>query len=541
MNAPGSTIIEIGLWLARPVWRPLAWLLAATLCLLPGRLFSDELSNARLKGDDFAFLAECRGGDEPLRNLFQPHNAHVVPLFRLLTATTARMSGSLPDVALVQSWVTQSALVGLMLCSGAFVARETRSMPTGLATMIALGVSSVVFPATTWYAAGQTLWAAFFAALGLLMLQCWRTSGRVAWQIVASLIAFLAPFWWGGGVAVGFAGAAYLFCALPVRSRRTALWPIAATILAVVAASPFGFSAWRSAETGSALSVGNRLARTATHVSQAVPESLLFQNLGLDVSTTPAQGIALVMAFLAFRLACRRTAWKLNTLEAPGLVLVVLPYTLAFGLRAQFEFSSLRDLGWYDTLPQLGFVLIVAGAFQANRLVEPGKPRLPQRWEFLALVGFAVLMFGLNQPRLERILIAAAPEMSVAERARFLTPHLQRLRAVYLESELAAAQRRALARLVQVKKLAAKWNLSRATLRGRFGVIQLPGWPQGLSEFDALDVIALRESGGAPLTAEMTMILRQELTPEPPPSTEVFGRSTGFNPPPNPSAPARHP
>jgi hypothetical protein len=221
-----SVLARMGAYLTArlglPAGRSVALALAAFICALPGLLFWDELSNPRLKGDDFVFLAESRGGHEPLRGLFAPHNAHVVPLFRLITSALARAAGSLGGVAAWLTWGNYFALGGLMLGVGHVVAWETRKVEAGLAAMAGTGLSTVIFPAVTWYSAGQTLWAALCAVAAVALLQRWRALGGIGWWLGGLFFALMAPWFWTGGLAAGFAGSAYVIAG--PRRRACSPW-----------------------------------------------------------------------------------------------------------------------------------------------------------------------------------------------------------------------------------------------------------------------------------------------------------------------------
>src|SRR4029077_20121685 len=86
---------------ARLAWRhrPGGWILilasAVLLCVAPAWLMADMLDYYRLHGDDFVYLAGSRSWAVLANHLWEPHNAHVVPLFRLGTYALVRAAGRL--------------------------------------------------------------------------------------------------------------------------------------------------------------------------------------------------------------------------------------------------------------------------------------------------------------------------------------------------------------------------------------------------------------------------------------------------------------
>lgn len=493
----------------------LGLLFAALVCTLPVSLFWDELSIPRARGDDFAFLAASRGGSEPLRHLLEPHNAHVVPAFRLLTAALARLSGSLAEAPTLFLVANMLALAGLMLATGHLVAWESRRMAAGLAATTCLGVTSLLFPAATWFSAGQTLWTALFTALGLVLLQFWRRHNKHYIFIASCFCSLIAPLFWGGGVVAGIASAAYLWATRDNTTRRAALWALLTSLAALALWAAFGFASWGKESAGPAVDLWERPLRALAHTAQAITEGLIFQNLGLDTTATPQQAVLLLCVIAAAWLWSRRSNPRLNTLEAPGLVLLFVPYFMAYLLRAGYDFASLRTLGWYHTLPHLGAVLFVAGWILNRSLASPGKPVSPTRAGLAALCVLAAFLFFLHQPRVQRLVISAAPPMTDITRRLVPILDLQRHRAVYYFSDESARQYRALKRLERIQSLTAAQHVARETLRRQLPPFEIPGWPKALTELDAFDLIPLPDSPGQPLGSALERQLRDLETPEP--------------------------
>src|SRR5262249_21548260 len=87
--------LTIRSWLSRPA--PI-WLLAALTALIlaaPLWLLVDELRSLALLHDDFAYIAQSRDWTALRAYLFEPHNAHVVPVFRIWTFALVGLSGRL--------------------------------------------------------------------------------------------------------------------------------------------------------------------------------------------------------------------------------------------------------------------------------------------------------------------------------------------------------------------------------------------------------------------------------------------------------------
>ncbi len=398
-------------WLARPVWPVVTVLLAVLILRLPAFLLSDELEYFHLHGDDFAYLADCRLGEEPLAKLWEPHNAHVVPLFRLLTASLARGAGSAGMVPSLLGWATYACLVLVMLGAGHFVAWETRRMSLGLAAMVLIGVTTVMEPALTWYSAGQTLWAAL-AVVGMLVLLQWsRVRGSRFWLAMAAAPALAAPLLWSGGLVAGPVGWAYLRSTTDPRTRRAAWWPLGATVTGAGLILAFGWRGLRdSLRSEAADSSGwTRALWGVFHTAQAIPEALIARNLGLDVVTTASQAVVLCVALGLVWGWSRRWNARPSPMEASGALMVLLGFLLAYSFRGRFPFSSLRGLGWYNTIPQVGAVLFVLGWWSGDRAGEPGRPSRLSRGGALAVAGVAGVMLLLQLPRAMEILLHKAP------------------------------------------------------------------------------------------------------------------------------------
>ena len=150
------------------------------------------------------------------------------------------------------------------------------------------------------------------------------------------------------------------------------------------------------------------------HTAQAICEALILNNLGLDATTTAAQALVFCAMLAALWSWSRRRPgpadprrWpRPNPLEASGAALVIVTLGLIFSARGtESEFDSLRGLGWYDAMAELGAVLFVCG-WCAGTLPSPppAAPAPPGRREWLGVVLFAGVMLALQAPRADRVI-----------------------------------------------------------------------------------------------------------------------------------------
>ena len=357
---------------AQPATRSSGWnraALAATLAVVlagPALLFSDSLATYRLHSDDFPYLAASRTFPQALANLYVPHNTHIVPSWRLLTWFVVRVAGSLARLPFVLSAVSYAALAILMLLVGVLAARESGRWAVGLLAMAALGTTSVVQSSATWYSSGQTLWAAIGITSTLLALQGWRDRGGWWRLLLAAIWAVAAGGFWTIGHAAGPVGAAYLWADGRRRCRFASAVPLAATLAAVVSALVLGGS-----RIDARVSFHGRTEREAldlfagaSHTLQAIPENLVFQNLGIEVETTPAQAVAIVVAIgVAWASSLSKTSKSRNFGSNPLIrsrkflllswIWLAIGFAAAIGLRLGFG-----ERGW----PLSAFVLMIAAA-----------------------------------------------------------------------------------------------------------------------------------------------------------------------------------
>ena len=145
---------------------------------MPCWLLGDELSHFCLAGDDFAYVADSRDAGRLASNLFEPHNTHVVPLFRIwtyvLVAAAGRLSYFAPALGLGSYFTFALSLLAMRY----LVVRVTGSQVAGLMAMAMLALSTVMESLVVWYSAGQALCAGTAIVATLIALESWLTTAR---------------------------------------------------------------------------------------------------------------------------------------------------------------------------------------------------------------------------------------------------------------------------------------------------------------------------------------------------------------------------
>lgn len=499
---------------------------------LLGRLgaLGDPFAGARLQLDDFDYVAKSRTPADLSRHLLTPHNTHLVPLFRAWTFVWVQVAGRLERVPWALGLAGYLTYLAAMLLVGHLVAWESGRSALGLGLMAALGVSAVLEPTVRWFAAGQALLAGVVALAMLAALQRWRAVGGWYWLAAGAVCAASAPLCWSGGYVAGPAGLAYLWADGRRHVRRAAVLPLAASLIV-------GAGAWLVAGRSIA-SAGNFHDRTlaqavnplqgAVSTAQEVVEVALLRNLGLDAITTPAQALVLCLLLAAGWAWWRRRDLRPSPLEAAGAVLMLLGAWIVYTARGYFTFDSLRDLSWYQAIPQLGTALF-AGGMLARRSAAgcdppPRSLARPTRRGLLTVLAVVLVALTLQTPRVRARLLATAGPLSAAERAMFPVPRLQRLRARVLDEAFVAWQRRFLVRLDRAEQVARRHGLGRDSLRAALGRVVGPGMPATIAHIDGVNMMALPERDPAGKTAPdadrraAIESVRRLLAPEPGPA-----------------------
>jgi hypothetical protein len=481
---------------------------------------ADPFGSVRLALDDFDYVSESRTGSALANHLLLPHNTHLVPLFRLWTYTWLQVAGALARTPEVLGLAAYLSYAAAMMLLGHLVARETGRLEWGLAAMAVFGLSALLEPTISWYSASQAVLAGAGILAMLVTLQLWRARGGWASMALSMLAAVAAPLLWSGGYVAGPAGFAYLWADGRPHARKTALLPLIASIATAVAAFVLAGNQITAAANfhdrpvSGAVNLLQGLASTA----QGVVEILILRNLGLEAATTPLQALALALVLAAVWVWTRGRPIRPNSLEAAGAVTALAGFLLVYMARGYFTFDSLRDLSWYQAIPQIGAVLFGAGWWAGHPIGPlPRSLAAPTRVGLFGVLALMTLLVVLQTPRVRAQRVAAAPRLAAAERTRFPTPVLQRLRARYLQAERVAWQRRFLTRLDRAEELARKNGWGRDEIRTEVGRMVEPKPPGDMPHIDAVDLLVLPKIGAQPDLGQVAQTLRPVLSREPEP------------------------
>jgi hypothetical protein len=493
------------------VWTAIAVL---AVCAAPAWLFLDPLTHYRLQTDDFAYVGASRTWARTVGNLLVPHNTHVVPAWRIVSYGVVAAAGKLVRLPDVMAPVSYGILVATMLVIGRFVALETGRTAAGLVAMAALGSTSVMEASGTWFSASQTLWAALGILIVLLCLQAW-TRGAGAWTLWLSIpLGWLAAGFWTLGHLAGLAGAAYL-SGSPDPRRRRGCWVPLAGMAAGVAAE----LALKGRELGTMAAVDGRvpseafsLFRGIKHTMQGIPENLILGNLGLSVSTTALQGVILTVALgAAWITSLRRAGRRASPLERAGLILILVSYLAEYGFRGYKPFAELRGVAvpWYNTIPQVGLILLLAGWWTGG--VARGEPLTGKQAAGILLIQIGLLF--LNAPRVLSLWDGNLAPMTVEDMSRIhADPAYRRVRALQIAGDWVARQRRDLARLDQAEVVARQYGIDREAIRQAFGRVTIWELPR---QYDAADMLDLPGTGAIRDPAVVRGRLKRYLGPAP--------------------------
>jgi hypothetical protein len=508
--------------------------------LAPLYLFADPIRTYRLHSDDFAYLGASRTLARTIQNLFVPHNTHIVPAWRLLTWGVIACARDLAHLQTTLAIASYGALVLTMLLIGHFIAHETGKTCVGIAAMLAMGTTSLLKFAASWYSAGQTLWAGIGILGMLILLQDWRRLGGTWRLILAAFAAWVAGGFWTIGHAAGPVGAVYLWSDGRPRARRAAIVPLSATGLAIAIALILG-----GRQIDATISFHGRTAEQAfdpyvgmSHTLQAIPEDLVLGNAGVVTKTTVWQGMILSLLIAGLWAWSRRQGWtedhdsrarvartafaaysvaliagiiviamivkrrpttqdlaayaafaalgaiviseRGSPLERAGAALLLSAYLVEWSFRGYFTYDNLRGVvPWYDTIPHIGAVLFVAGWWTRANLPVPTNALAPlTRGGATGILVFAVAMIVVHQPRVDTLFIESVPKMNEREANIFVTRKLQKLRAEFLADARAQWQHRHLKRLDHAESRARELGIGRQGIAGAFGRIKIPDLPK---------------------------------------------------------------
>ena len=291
------------------------------------------------------------------------------------TFALVALSGRLANLPAVFAAAGYLGLIAAMLALGYVIARETRQLAAGLSAMAILGISTVTHPAVTWFSASQALWAGTAILVAIALAQSWSEKGGASRLAAVALTTFLAPAVWSGGLLAGPAVVTYLYFKKQRRcsrgrhaSGRCHARFRRADPDFVARADPRR----RESSGRNARDVWPRPIQALLHTAQVLVEECVCGNLGLHVTTTPRQAVALLFALAVLHTWSRRGRPGWNALEASGAFIALGGCLLVFFFRGNLPYSSLRALGWYHTIPQLGAILFAAGWWTALSAPAPG-------------------------------------------------------------------------------------------------------------------------------------------------------------------------
>lgn len=479
--------------LAAPCWlfgiaRMPSWVLPET-SVSP---YIHQFIPCRLHSDDFAYIGSSRNLSRTIDNLFVPHNTHICPSWRVLTWALVKFSGDLTDIPIVLGWATYAGLAILMLVTGHFVAHESRRMSIGFFASLLVGVTSLQWLSTVWYSAGQTFWAAIFIVISLILAQEWL---KLGWQFLwLPLVAccWIAGGFWTIGHASGPVTAIYILCRTSGRRRLLSAVPMLATTLSIIVSLAVGGQSIDATNSFHGRNIKEAVdpVRGLVNSCHSIFETLLLGNLGVNATTTDLQSFVLVAltiaAWAAWHLRSRR---PIHSLEWAGSALFVSSYMVEWTFRGYFSWVALKNVvPWYDTIPQVGWVIFLSGIFQASlfsnqvgqQLSTSNSPTRISRLEFTGILGSLLIIILLHQPEIERILIESQPPLIPYEVSNRMFPisNLKRLRAVYIWDERVKWQRRQLARLQQAEQIALGEGWSIDQVSAAVGRVRLPMIPR---------------------------------------------------------------
>jgi len=505
--------------LNRPAGRASVIVLGLLILAAPAWLFADSLRYYRVQGDDFAYIRDSRTFARAVDHLFIPHNAHIVPAWRIVTWGLAASAGTLANLPTVLGLATYFVIPMVMLAIGVLVGRETRRPSVGLVAMAFAGLTSVLRSPSTWFSAGQTLWTALGILLMLLALQSWRRSGG-AWRLALSAVwAVVAGGFWTIGHVSGLAGAAYLLADGRPRARIAALVPLLATVAAVTLS--FGLGA-NKIDVDVRLDGGPSDKRPnpfvgASHTLQSISETLVIGNLGVAAETSPLQAAVLTLTLAGLWLWTFREGGGPTPLECAGGVIVGIGYLVCWTFRGYYAWGNLRGLlTWYDAVPHLGAILFVVG-WWSRVWDRQGSPKPLSRGGAIGVIVVTLGLLAVHEPRVTRLFMNDLPPMTDAEKNALRdVPALHRLRCVLYSEILQMRQREHLARLDRAEAIARQHGIGLDLIHRAFGKVLTPGLP--IKKYDAAELLNLPRLGTEtdPARARERLAPLFVVEPEPP-------------------------
>ena len=315
----------VSAWLDLPVKRPVVLVLVVLIVAAPAWLLADWLKNFALHPTDFIYIEEAIDARALRKHLFVPLNTHVVPLFRLYTYAVVQSTDRLEHLPRMLLGASYLGLVATMLLVGRLVRQETGRTGPALGAMACMGITTVVLPVVSHYAASQALWSGAAIVATLLATHAWRSRGGT-WRLVPAAIGvFAAPAIWSGGLVAGPAAAAALWADGRPRCRRAAVAMIA--LSSVAALVILGLSRQYINEDAVVNEIHRELwprpIQGFLNAIQAVAEATILNNLGLDAATSAFQAAVILGIVAGLWYASRGRTGRATPLEAAGAATVV--------------------------------------------------------------------------------------------------------------------------------------------------------------------------------------------------------------------------
>jgi hypothetical protein len=423
---------------------------------------------------------------------------------------------------------------------------------------VLVGTTSLMLTPISWYSAGQPLWAGLGILTTLWYAQSYRRSGRWLALFLSALSAPIAGWFWTVGHMAGPSAAVYLWFDGRRGCKFAAVVPFAATVLAVVLSL---FLAARRID--ATTSFHGHTVREAIdpvqgffHTTQAIPENLVFRNLGLSVFTTQSQGVLLTLGLFALwsgrwwrrRFRSRNHVDRsaehgsgflpnlgIHPLEFAGAAIIIGGYLVEWSFRGYLEFKFLRTINarflvpWYDSIPQIGAALLAAGWWSSAHGGEPPSRLMtrptPLTWKGgLGVCLLSVLLIVLNRPRVDDLTRASAAPLLRSEIPQFPSKRLLLIRANALQANEVVWQRSFLRRVDRAEAVAKRMGWNHAAIRAAVGHPWVPGTigllvPALYDSYDAVGLLDLPANGPpvdpAMIRAALGELFAREQEPRP--------------------------
>jgi hypothetical protein len=462
-------------------------------------LMQDFFDNSFMFIDDFYYVSVARDFHAFCDSALRPLNCRVVPLFRFWTYLVVALAGKLSALPVALGIASYVGLAVAMALVGLFVFRESGRVAVAIMSMGCAGISTVIEPSVIWFSAGQAIWAGTGVLCALIAVQGWLKWGGLIRLLLAIVCIVAAPGLGTGGLVAGPAVAAYLWAHHQSRWRRAAWISLASS-----AATGLLLFFLVRGQIASSQAIGNELYGVAgprpvqalVSTAQALSEFLVFADLGVDVSTSAFQGVILTLNLLVLWVWSRGGLCRLSALEAAGGVTVLLSYLMVYTFRGNLSFNSLRPVTWYHAIPQTGWALFLSGWYlKLSPLPEASVPCSFTVRKALTVVGLTLLVCATQMVRAQRFLRDSVPPLAPSESRAFLHPRAARLRAQFFLAEKSRRQREFLARLEVAEELAKSNGLGQQSIRNSLGRIGIPGIPDQVKEYDAVNLLALPAEG----------------------------------------------